>query len=777
VPPGSRLRLSAVGIEFIEKGLQVVRRAYPGDEEFARLREREDLFVYRESGRAIPEDERLVMVALRDQVLDGLGAPTEIQVQDHLGLLAALLQVRILDLLGQLKLTRRRHRGFRRINRNDDLVAKAFASLHRPVPAALHGFHKYRKTEFQVRVVDLPGSVPAAVLAFEFRRHFEIDPSLQELCARGIDLQGVWLRDPEAPPSERLLGTFMGLDQEAVTIGGPEGIRTYSRDRCRPEASLTTFAHVFSRVLSPQAYDAYLAAEWTVQAATASGKGYIDQVAELTNWFGGQGPLAITPSLSCRFGNTLTAEVGPPGSAAHLLPSVQYCFASDGSALDEFPFRGLDRFGPFDSRTFDKKTPRLMVVMPDDCRADAEAFERRLLDGMAKEGQKRFARGLVGIYGLSKVVPQRVAVRVPRQGAHDVGQHYVAAIGEALDPSKPPDVGLIVVRDGDAFTDSDNAYLAAKAYLLSQGVPTQEIRLSTMRGNTAGLPYILENIAVALYAKLGGSPWTVVPTMPVAEEIVIGMGVAEDGSRFETRRRYAGITTVFRSDGTYVLAAASPRCHLDQFPAVLTDFVSQTLRRLSTIRGWQEGDLVRLVFHAHQPLKRTDIGELVARAVSQLGSGVQFETAFLTIRRDHPFKVADPDEPGREKAVQLTGGGFGRRVVGSRVPARGTVVHLGDTRRLLCVSGSVLVKREGEPIPQPLLVELHSTSTYRDLDALTRQVFHATGLSWRSMLPVGEPVTIFYSHLIADLLARLDGVAHWSDALLDTKLRRSRWFL
>jgi hypothetical protein len=31
-------------------------------------------------------------------------------------------------------------------------------------------------------------------------------------------------------------------------------------------------------------------------------------------------------------------------------------------------------------------------------------------------------------------------------------------------------------------------------------------------------------------------------------------------------------------------------------------------------------------------------------------------------------------------------------------------------------------------------------------------VFHFTGLSWRSMLPVTEPVTIFYPHLIAEKL-------------------------
>lgn len=61
--------------------------------------------------------------------------------------------------------------------------------------------------------------------------------------------------------------------------------------------------------------------------------------------------------------------------------------------------------------------------------------------------------------------------------------------------------------------------------------------------------------------------------------------------------------------------------------------------------------------------------------------------------------------------------------------------------------------------------------------ALTRQVFHFTGLSWRSMLPVTEPVTIFYPHLIADKLTRLSSLPDWDDKLLDTRLRRSRWFL
>lgn len=164
-------------------------------------------------------------------------------------------------------------------------------------------------------------------------------------------------------------------------------------------------------------------------------------------------------------------------------------------------------------------------------------------------------------------------------------------------------------------------------------------------------------------------------------------------------------------------------------------------------------------------------------AVRELGTKVQFETAFVTILRDHPFKVVAPNVRGRKGLVELAAGGFGFAQVGQCVPERGVVVDLGRNRRLVCVHGTILTKREGEGIPQPLLVELHRESTYRDISAVARQVFHFTGLSWGSMKPVAEPVTIHYARLIAKMLGRLDSHPAWSDRVLDTHLRTSRWFL
>ena len=72
---------------------------------------------------------------------------------------------------------------------------------------------------------------------------------------------------------------------------------------------------------------------------------------------------------------------------------------------------------------------------------------------------------------------------------------------------------------------------------------------------------------------------------------------------------------------------------------------------------------------------------------------------------------------------------------------------------------------------------LHEESTYRDLQYLSEQVLKFTSLSWRGTQPAEDPVTIYYSEMMARLLARLREVDGWSPSILNTSLRHSMWFL
>jgi hypothetical protein len=284
------------------------------------------------------------------------------------------------------------------------------------------------------------------------------------------------------------------------------------------------------------------------------------------------------------------------------------------------------------------------------------------------------------------------------------------------------------------------------------------------------LQYILQNLSLALYAKMNGIPWTVDHDLTINDEIVIGLGMAEvSGSRYEKRQRFVGITTVFRGDGNYLLSNLSRECSYDEYADELRASALQVLKEVKERNGWRPGDTVRIVVHSFKPLRKVELAEIMAECVAELVGDQNVEFAFLTIGSDHPFAVSDLAQEGQ----QLWSG----TRKGDYAPERGTIVQIGRYSRLLATSGPSLIKRPGAPLPRPLHVRLHPLSTFRDLAYLTEQVLKFTSLSWKSTLPAKKPVTIYYSELIAELLARFRAVPDWSPAVLNTKLRASRWFL
>ena len=105
-------------------------------------------------------------------------------------------------------------------------------------------------------------------------------------------------------------------------------------------------------------------------------------------------------------------------------------------------------------------------------------------------------------------------------------------------------------------------------------------------------------------------------------------------------------------------------------------------------------------------------------------------------------------------------------------------MQLDKSRGLLHLTGPGDVKTEEQGLPQPLLVELHSESSFTDMTYLLRQIYHFTYMSWQSFFPATEPVTIKYSRLIARLLGNLNLVTGWDSTVLSVgSLRDRRWFL
>ena len=214
---------------------------------------------------------------------------------------------------------------------------------------------------------------------------------------------------------------------------------------------------------------------------------------------------------------------------------------------------------PADS--FAARSPHIVVVAPDTAQGDTEAFVRALRDGVPSTA---YPKGFADTFRLSNPTFGLQKVQITNR-PHDA---YRQAIEAAL--GRQPDAAIVVILDEHAdLLAAINRSLHAKALLLMAGVPSQEMKLSTMRQRPSNLAYTLQNASVALYAKLNGVPWTVDHRLPIADKIVVGLGIAElVPSRYQERKRYMGITTVFRGDGNYLLANLSRECTPDESPTL-----------------------------------------------------------------------------------------------------------------------------------------------------------------------------------------------------------------
>lgn len=305
---------------------------------------------------------------------------------------------------------------------------------------------------------------------------------------------------------------------------------------------------------------------------------------------------------------------------------------------------------------------------------------------------------------------------------------------------------------------------------MSHQIPSQEFELETVNLRDRQLVYVLNNMALATYAKLDGIPWLMKSNRTIAHELVFGLGSASIGEgRLGTRERIVGITTVFSGEGKYHLSNVSQAVPMTEYKQALFDSLKNTINKVRDELNWQRRDHVRLVFHSFSPFKKVDVAEVVKNVVSSL-QDYNVDLAFLHVVDDHPFMLFDESQPGVRDFE--TGG-----TKGSLAPERGFFFRLSGHEVIMSLTGPKELKRPEDGMPHPIVLRLHRNSTFGDTTYLARQVYAFSCHSWRSFFPSPMPVTILYSQLIARILGNLSSISNWSpDALLD-RVGTTRWFL
>jgi len=593
--------------------------------------------------------------------------------------------------------------------------------------------------------------------------------NVAELQTEGVDPIGQYVvmldEDVEvhSPFHRRYLGRIDSITNGVATLSDSD-LPDFPLDQCYFEGSRSNVEHV-GRTLLGKGYEAFASNLLTQTFKVMGAENQVKRLNEVGVWLEKRSPLPCAAGLSMRISKTPhQCPQGTDAGYSHSFKIPACVLRPGGSITVPWPIdKQIDQHGPYDAESFPDKRVKIAVICPEEFVGEAGEFLKQFRDGVHSTDERApFRQGFLRKYHLNGCDFSFHAVT---RTASSLEEAFKTASLEAL--KEKPHLAIAIIREQyRELPDSSNPYYTTKARMMAQGVPVQLIEIETVR--QSGRAYILNNISVAIYAKLGGIPWTLAPNQDLAHEVIVGIGSAKlVDSRRGPGERVIGITTVFSGDGQYLLANNTQEVGPEEYLSALKQSLTETVMELRSRFGWKPKDRVRFIFH--QSFKKYK--DIEAAAVKEFAESlVEFDVqyAFVHISDSHDWMLFEPSSEGVK---------FGKGMKGKAVPQRGLCVPLGPYTALLTLSGPNQVRTSLQGCPHPVLISIHHDSTFKSLDYLARQVFNLTFMSWRGFSPSAMPVSISYSSLIVDLLGHLRHVKNWNAETLATALKERRWFL
>jgi len=590
----------------------------------------------------------------------------------------------------------------------------------------------------------------------EIRHRWQTRLTLQHMLADGYRLKGLPVVHsvPTAgyedvfAPDERLIGEIISNDNQQASI------RTNSGEETHPLTEL----HIRMHTSDIKRYLTHALGER--QAEQIVGTIISEKKATYTPDYLFSEVRALLFHLSrLHYANldsfTFTVDAEPYSSPlGFALEETRLCFDPTPGSVDTSPIRGLSNFGPYDSQYFTPKEPTILVLSHHSLRGRISEFLGALEQGVPNS--KYYPSGMARLLRLNKI-------RFMIQDVDGLSpESFEQAVDKALTRLDAPqyDIAIVVAQEEwKSLQPELNPYLRVKAKLLTAGVPVQSIKAANILRKD-GYQFLLAPITVQMYAKCGGIPWVLPAKSGVDVEIVIGIGTAVLKDNLWTaaeQSRFVGITTFFTGNGQFLLGKRMEPVRYEDYSKELIENLSVTLRRLSQEHHWENGATIRLIFHAHKPFKNVE-ADAVAH-VAGLFPEFHITYAFMRITADHPLLLLRESE------------GNGQR--------KENQAERTDNIRLNPKTALLQLKSPGRGIySNPVQVTLHESSTFTDFHYICQQIINFSQLNWRSIQPSQQPISVFYSELLAELWSKLKRTSHWAPiSLQNPKLRKSLWFL
>ncbi|MCD6493883.1 MAG: hypothetical protein J7K36_08860 [Archaeoglobaceae archaeon] len=405
-------------------------------------------------------------------------------------------------------------------------------------------------------------------------------------------------------------------------------------------------------------------------------------------------------------------------------PELRFDYSSS-YAKDKYSKRGLLNYGPYDSNLFGKEKIKSVIIYP----SDNEDQKETLVDGLIK-GEGTF-RGFRSFFK----TPLKVIEEIKFSNLKEV-----LLIIDTIS-AQEPDIVFVVLQKKDS-----QVYKLAKSRLLANGIPSQMVTVESL--TKPGRQYTLENLALASYAKVGGTPWTI-STSEDENNLILGISRAIDISR----KHLVGFVTLFTNDGDFVfMNSKAPVIEWDDYVTGLSSLIEDSIIEYEREKGTPDS----IIVHLHKKPGKREI-ESIELALNSVAKDIPY--ALVHLNEYSNFRLFDSSHP-------------------SYIPPKGLFVRLSSYEGLLLNDGRIGEERRKIGMPRVLNIRMDKRSTIQtgEFNKIAMQVYEFSYINWRGFNAESIPITLNYSKLIAKMVVEI-GIDNWNQITASGKLRDKSWFL
>lgn len=316
-------------------------------------------------------------------------------------------------------------------------------------------------------------------------------------------------------------------------------------------------------------------------------------------------------------------------------------------------------------------------------------------------------------------------------------QHLEAAVLE-LQSQAPGSlivpVLLVPWSRHDTDTNPDEAYYRSKHVFLRHCLPSQFVSLKTIQ-NSEVFKWSASNIALALFAKLGGQPWKVKPSHD--DCLIVGIGQSHKKGLDGAITRYYAYSVLTDSSGLYedlrVLSKdASEAAYLQRLTENLMKVFAEHAPRFN-----------RFAIHTTFSLRKAEM-KAIHNAIIAFKQAAAVPCEFVVLKFNDDSKF------------------FGySQTANSMVPFESTVVSLGRGEYMVWFEGLQYHKpkvagRVAKPMHIQFAYPFEPPLSPDQQRAYLQDALNLSGGNWRGFNAKTLPVSVYYAHLIARYFNEFD---------------------